>query len=224
MKQLKLIITVAILSILIKTSNAQIQYFIDSITTNPQFTTQENIPIRIDGRIYSSTYGVGDSTLNIVGDTVFIFIEFKNGFGSPNDNWTVLYNLPPMTAGNYIIKCEAQILVPLHSPMSKVDSFQVIEPSEIDDIVSTDKSFFLQNYPNPVTDNTVIKFKVDIEDFYDLIIYDTNGREVRSMNNVWYDKGDVSIPIETKDMSNGIYFYALKSLQVYQTRKMIIQK
>lgn len=223
MKKFKIIFTIAILTILTSTSIAQISYWIDSITVNQQFTTQENIPIRIDGEIRSHEYGIGDTTLNIVDDTIFIFIEFKNGFGSQNYNWTMLYNLPPMTEGNYIIKCSAQILIPHHSESVEVDSFRVIKPSGIYNHTWTKNNFNLLSYPNPADNFTKVKFRIDNQDFYDLIIYNFNGKEIKSIKRVWYEKGEHIVPLDLSDMASGIYFYTLKSNKFYQSKIMVIQ-
>jgi len=224
MKQL-IFHTIIVISLLtIVSANAQIGYGIDSITVKPQFTNQENILIRIDGQIGSPTYGAGDSTINIVGDSIFIFIEFKNGFGTGNYRWTVYYNLPPMSNGNYVIKCTAQILVPLHNPVSAIDSFKVISPSGIEEANSNSENLILQNYPNPATDFTEVKIKIEKQDYYDFIIYDASARIIKTIKDVCFEKGDYSLNIDTRDLKNGVYFYTLKGNYRFPTREIIIKR
>lgn len=206
------------------TINAQIWYHIDSITVSPQFSTIDNIPIRIDGKILSSTYGVGDSTLNIIADTIFIDIEFINGFGTSSDYWTMFYTLSPMIQGKYIIKCRAQITNPQHYILTVLDSFIVIEQSGIKEIDSSfDRAFLHQNCPNPASVNTEISFEINKQGKYILAIYDLQARMIIEIIDE-YSEGSYSLKINTTNINNGIYFYSLKGQQVCETKKMIIQK
>ena len=107
-------------------------------------------------------------------------------------------------------------------------------------IVSTDvlniKNEFLpisyklyQNYPNPFNPLTTISYDLPIDSEINLIIYDINGRIIKSLYNGHQDAGSRSIIWDATNnlgdpVSSGMYLYSIQSKGFNQTRKMLFLK
>jgi subtilisin-like proprotein convertase family protein len=91
-----------------------------------------------------------------------------------------------------------------------------------DDIAAIDKVVLLQNFPNPASENTKIKFRLDEEEELSLIIYDVNGREVRNLASGKYQPADHLIWTSVSDLRPGIYHYTLKTNHSTLTRQMVV--
>ncbi len=85
------------------------------------------------------------------------------------------------------------------------------------------------NYPNPFNPSTSIDFTVPKEMFISIIIYDVNGRHIKTMingilgvghNSVIWDGSDIN----GKRVSSGVYFYELRSENNTIAKKMILLK
>jgi hypothetical protein len=81
-----------------------------------------------------------------------------------------------------------------------------------------------QNRPNPAKENTSIKLQVNSAGLVSMKLYDVLGKQVATLIDQNLNPGVHTIPVETEDMPDGIYFYVLKKGGITQTRKMIISK
>jgi len=87
-----------------------------------------------------------------------------------------------------------------------------------------------QNYPNPFNPKTTIEFTVNKRDKFTLKIYDTSGREVRTIfSNKYYSIGNYRTEWDGKDengktLSSGVYFYMLESTRESIVKKLILLK
>jgi len=85
-----------------------------------------------------------------------------------------------------------------------------------------------QNYPNPFNPSTKINFTIPEYSFVSLKVFDLLGREIAVLVNEEKKPGnyEVSFSIEdvNKNLSSGLYFYALHAGKYFSTRKMIIIK
>lgn len=85
----------------------------------------------------------------------------------------------------------------------------------------------LENYPNPFSNNTTIKFFLNKRTKVNLNIYDPSGRLVKTLINGVMDMGQGDIKWDGRDaqnreLSSGVYFYRLESEAVTQTKKLIL--
>jgi flagellar hook assembly protein FlgD len=87
------------------------------------------------------------------------------------------------------------------------------------------------NSPNPFTEKTVISFSLPVENSLgsdvSLVVYDLQGREVRSLLQSSPGPGLHSVAwdgtnSEGESVAPGIYFYRLKSGSARLTRKMTL--
>ncbi len=81
-----------------------------------------------------------------------------------------------------------------------------------------------QNYPNPFNPSTVINYQLPTTKHVLLKVYDVIGREVSTLVNEKQNGGKQSVKFNSKNLSNGIYFYTLRSGNFSETKKMLLLK
>ncbi len=84
----------------------------------------------------------------------------------------------------------------------------------------TDYSLY-QNYPNPFTSATTIKYKVAEPGFVSLKVFDVMGTEVASLVNEKKAEGEYSIEWNTAGFEEGMYFCKLQSGNFSEAKKML---
>lgn len=77
--------------------------------------------------------------------------------------------------------------------------------------VNNIKDAKLSVYPNPFTDQVTIAFDLKSVSDVNVLIYDTNGRVVKSLQKANQKSGTNNLTIPTNDLKTGIYFYSLKT-------------
>lgn len=98
-------------------------------------------------------------------------------------------------------------------------------PTSIKDISFNPSDFeLLQNYPNPFNPSTVISYNQPREAFAELKVYDLLGNEIATLFKGVNSAGIHSYNFDASKLSNGTYFYTLRSEGVNITRKMTILK
>jgi endoglucanase len=81
-----------------------------------------------------------------------------------------------------------------------------------------------QNYPNPFNPATTISFTIAKTSDVILKIYDTLGREVRTVLDESLYPGNHKVTFEGHNLSSGLYFYQLKAGLYTETKKCILLK
>jgi hypothetical protein len=81
-----------------------------------------------------------------------------------------------------------------------------------------------QNYPNPVTSATVIKFRLFEQDQAILSVYDIFGRKVCVLLNERLSPGSYELSFATDQLTPGIYFYTLAAGEKALTKRMAVLK
>ncbi len=89
-----------------------------------------------------------------------------------------------------------------------------------------DSYMLKQNYPNPFNPVTKIEFSLPETSMIDLIVYDINGRIVKSLiKGDELNAGIFTVTFDAVGLSTGVYFYSLRSNDVnVETKKMILIK
>lgn len=80
----------------------------------------------------------------------------------------------------------------------------------------------LGNYPNPVKEMTTIYFNLPSEDNIDLSIYELTGRKILTLANGHFNTGRHDVTFTPENLSNGVYYYVLKTKSGSFTNKMNI--
>jgi hypothetical protein len=115
--------------------------------------------------------------------------------------------------------------------------FRIIEGSpttgvEVKDLtIIMPEDFILeQNYPNPFNPSTTIRFKMPVKEKISLKIFDTLGKEVRTLlSSQEFPKGNVEVVWDGKNnrgeqVASGMYFYSLFFGNFQKTQKMVLMK
>ncbi|MCE5304919.1 MAG: carboxylesterase family protein [Chloroherpetonaceae bacterium] len=81
-----------------------------------------------------------------------------------------------------------------------------------------------QNYPNPLNQNTVISYNLPVSGFVSLKLYDVFGNEVATLVNADTEAGYHKVEFNANGLSNGMYFYELRTDKFVEMKKMILLK
>ena len=86
-----------------------------------------------------------------------------------------------------------------------------------------------QNYPNPFNPMTVIQYDLSMATHVSLIVYDLNGKKVRTLVDEKETSGKKSViwmgvNNQGNPVSTGLYFYRLKTLDISKSYKMVFLK
>lgn len=100
---------------------------------------------------------------------------------------------------------------------------------EITDVVNPEtntpvKYTLFQNYPNPFNPTTEIEYEIPNTAFVELSVYDILGKKIRTLVNGEKIAGKHKVTFNASDLSNGIYFYTLRSGRFSETKKMVLIK
>jgi hypothetical protein len=81
-----------------------------------------------------------------------------------------------------------------------------------------------QNTPNPAKEITHINLQLNTGGYVSLKLFDMIGNPVMTLLDQNMKAGNYSIPVETDNIPDGIYFYTLKKEGVSRSMKMIVSK
>ena len=86
-----------------------------------------------------------------------------------------------------------------------------------------------QNYPNPFNPSTSIEFELEQSDNIKLIIYDINGRHLKTLADNYFSNGTHKFTWNSNDdygnkVSSGVYVYQLISSDEIISNKMLLLK
>ncbi|HAX48222.1 MAG TPA: hypothetical protein DCX92_04485 [Bacteroidetes bacterium] len=81
-----------------------------------------------------------------------------------------------------------------------------------------------QNYPNPFNPVTKIIFDVPRSDIIKLVVYDFLGREVSTPVNQQLNPGTYEVDFDGSNMTSGVYFYKIFTVNYTETKKMVLLK
>lgn len=99
----------------------------------------------------------------------------------------------------------------------------LIEPASVKELSAADSKLF-QNSPNPAKQSTAIHFQVNTNGPVSLELFDMVGHSAGMLIKNDIKAGTYSIPVNTSELPNGIYFYVLKKDGASLTRRMIVSK
>jgi photosystem II stability/assembly factor-like uncharacterized protein len=81
-----------------------------------------------------------------------------------------------------------------------------------------------QNYPNPFNPTTVISYKLVVNSYTKLVVYDILGHEIATLVNEQLKPGTYEVEFDGRNYSSGVYYYKLIMGDYVQTRKMVLLK
>ena len=80
------------------------------------------------------------------------------------------------------------------------------------------------NFPEPFSERTTIKYRVPDFAFVRLVILDVLGREVAELVREPQGVGDYSVSFNGTDLPSGVYFYRIEMDHASATRSMMLVK
>jgi len=89
---------------------------------------------------------------------------------------------------------------------------------------SADKYSLSQNYPNPFNPATKINFTISVSGYVSIKVFDFLGKEITELVNTDVKPGSYSLDFNGESLPSGMYFYALRSGNFTETRKMMLVK
>jgi hypothetical protein len=98
------------------------------------------------------------------------------------------------------------------------------QPTGIGNPKASSQALLEQNYPNPATTETYIKFTVPGNDHVKIILYNQEGQKVKVILDQYVQAGSHEIFVSTTLLPGGIYYYCLNSSAGNVSRKMIVAK
>jgi hypothetical protein len=135
--------------------------------------------------------------------------------------------------GSMVLPTEIDKIILLFNPLSSsVETIYfddltgppLMPPAGISMIDATPPFKLFQNSPNPAKQNTIINFQLNSAGLVSLELFDILGNLVSSVINQEMKAGEHAIPLETGNISNGIYFYVLWKDGFSQTKRMVVSK
>jgi len=180
---------------------------------------------------------IGSSTSAVANGTVNGAVSLK--FPGNANNCGSIFGTPTV-AGSYTLQLEIQpwtnlqvsTLLPCNNNAAggstitagpSVLNYYVINisaPTGLQDL-GNDKMSLSQNFPNPFSSTTDIKFYVEGEENATITVYNTLGAIV-SQQSVYTSVGENKVTIKASNLSNGTYMYSLKYKGAVATKRMMI--
>jgi hypothetical protein len=78
-----------------------------------------------------------------------------------------------------------------------------------------------QNYPNPLTNNTMISYDVAASTRVKITVYDQNGKLVKVVEDAERKPGNYNVNFDASRVGKGMYYYKIEAGNFVTTRKMI---
>ncbi len=157
---------------------------------------------------------------------------------------TFSWNPDDLKDGEYYVT-DAEIGTSIHENMKTINSYSVSDDRfstllikktapnihvQLPDQLKIPTHFELcQNYPNPFNQCTNINFKVPKSAMITMKIYNTLGREVRTLVDAFYNPGNHTVKWDGLDnfghnVNSGVYFYYMQSNDFKEVRKALFLK
>jgi len=204
---------------------ASLEYFFD------EWVYGENYPVytvtwnrqNISGNTYSGVVTINQQTnSNPVYFTMPIQLKFTTGSG---DTTITVFNNAQTQSFNYTINGKPTKLTfdPDNLIMKTVNSVTFDSTSTPE----TSGNYSLrQNYPNPFSRSTLIRYQLQNESNVVLKIYDPLGREIAVLENERKSAGYYNVTFSASQMNlpSGVYFYSLQTDNYKETKKMVFVK
>jgi endoglucanase len=97
----------------------------------------------------------------------------------------------------------------------------VPEPNAKFRCTSPDEYQLLQNYPNPFSQSTIIRYRLLYHANVELAVYNLYGQQVAALVNDYQAEGEHEVRFEGGSLAAGIYFYRMKIKEFGDMKKMV---
>ena len=172
--------------------------------------------IRVNGRLITSLH-FGGSGIFISEDEALSWEDFGEG-------------LPFMNNIEKLLVYQDKIIAATSDGLWQRDTSGVISALEEQSNLPQEFKLF-QNYPNPFNPTTKIRYSIPfVETHRDaslpitLKVFDILGREVATLVNEEMSAGSYEVEFDAAELTSGIYFYHLMTVNFSETKKMLVVK
>lgn len=160
-------------------------------------------------------------TFSRTGDLNYVYCFTDPTYSHTNDNSTtnlLMYDVRAYYApdGNYADYDFRTTYGEIEAIAANGDS------EERKEVISYEYS--VSNYPNPYNPSTTINYSIKDAGNVQIVVYDVLGRRVIELVNEVKESGSYKILFDGSKLSNGVYYYMMKSGGFVQTKKMILMK
>ncbi len=202
--------------------------------SNVEGATALQIKIDFDSDLYSlndvelskdfSSY-IMDYSLNKEGNKLIIVIAGTDIMKTDGNLLNINFHAADELRGNYKTEFKVSEFLANETNLTKNVSSQTVE------LIGKPTKFSLkQNYPNPFNPSTTIVYDIPKNNVsVRLVIYNINGKEVRTLVNKKQSSGSYSVTWDGtnnygRKVSSGIYFYRIITNSFSATKKMMLIK
>jgi hypothetical protein len=139
------------------------------------------------------------------------------------------YTTPVVFAENTTVQFENVLIGVTSQYTVSISGFLVSStpaPESLSDAPGMTQSTLLQNFPNPFSPATVVRYSVPTDGPVSVVIYDVQGRRVRTLADGFKSAGSYEDEWDGRDdsgqqVTSGVYFYQLNVGGTTQAKKMI---
>lgn len=68
-----------------------------------------------------------------------------------------------------------------------------------------------ENYPNPFSDNSIIRYSINKPNFVTICLYNELGYKIKTLFNSYLEKGNYKLNVNSANLPSGIYYYKIES-------------
>ncbi len=144
-------------------------------------------------------------------DNIAMQYDFRQIYASLLQDW---FGLPQATVENILIGSPGEF------PVLPIINNGIVG---VQNNFETDKKSWLkQNYPNPVTESTVIKFETE-GGLTRIQLFDNQGRLIETIIEASYSKGEHEINYRPSNLAGGTYYYRLQNGKNQDVKTMMVK-
>jgi Peptidase C10 family/Spi protease inhibitor/Secretion system C-terminal sorting domain len=203
-----------------------------------QLTGNNNFNFCIDAKIITQNYGTISGNVSLDtgnGNLQDVVIKAGDFTAHPDSDGNYQFDLKAgthdLTASLLNYETDQITGIVMQSGDTIEDqNFMLINGVEAGNIIVTDSSLLIGNYPNPFNPSTTISFFTnDSNGITEISIFNLKGQKVKTLINDILPEGQHTVIWNGKDetgkgVSSGLYFYKMKSSKYTPTKKMILME
>jgi hypothetical protein len=84
--------------------------------------------------------------------------------------------------------------------------------------------YLLRNYPNPFNPETTIEYSIPTSTHVELILYNIAGKKIIELENKFKQAGIHKVSLKAENLSSGIYFVYMKTIDYKKSIKIVLLK
>lgn len=143
----------------------------------------------------------------------------------PNETENVTFIFNPAVEGSNSATVTFPNSSPLEAPVFVIHfTGQGLGVASVSPVVSSNGFSLEQNYPNPFSPSTKIRFSTPRAADVTIAIYDLKGEMVKMVTSGMYSEGSHEVDVTASDLVSGTYFYVLTSSETRLVQTMVVEK